>query len=190
MLMAAALKPKRCKACRETFTPARPLQAVCGPFCAGVHALDKRLRAEDKAARAERKRDRERLRQMRPLRAFLADAQKAVNAYVRLRDAHLPCISCGTTRGTWDAGHYRTRKAAPELRFDLDNLHKQCSQCNTFDAGNLVAYRANLLARIGPERVARLEGPHPTPKWTREGLNELRARFTAMARELERRDAA
>lgn len=134
---------------------------------------------------ADRKATRERLRALRPLRAFVAEAQEAVNRYVRLRDASLPCISCGTSSAAWDAGHYRSAGACPELRFDLDNIHKQCVRCNQHLSGNLIAYRVGLLARIGPERLAALEGPHPARKWTRDELIALRAQFVAMARELE-----
>jgi hypothetical protein len=46
-------------------------------------------------------------------------------------------------------------------------------------------YRAGLLDRIGPERLAALEGPHPSAKFARDFLIALRARFIAMAKELE-----
>ena len=46
----------------------------------------------------------------------LADLDVWVNAFIRERDRDLPCISCGTlTSAQWDAGHYRTTAAAPQV---------------------------------------------------------------------------
>ena len=119
-----------------------------------------------------------------------AEAQAAVNRYVRLRDAALPCISCQRHHaGKWNAGHYRSTAAAPELRFDLDNLHKQCEPCNTHLSGNLIRYRVGLLDRIGADRLAAIEGPHEPRKWTRDELIAMRQRFAAMAKELDGRAA-
>jgi hypothetical protein len=129
---------------------------------------------------------RAKLQALKPRSKLLAEAQHAVNRYVRMRDAAQGCISCGTREaGQYHAGHYRSTAAAPELRFDLDNLHRQCAQCNTYLSGNLINYRAGLLERIGPERLAAIEGPHPPRKWTREELIALRADFIQRAKALE-----
>ncbi|WP_258530002.1 recombination protein NinG [Pseudomonas aeruginosa] len=62
--------------------------------------------------------------------------------------------------GQYHAGHYRSVGSHPELRFDEDNVHKQCAPCNNHKSGDVVNYRINLVAKIGAAAVARLEGPH------------------------------
>jgi hypothetical protein len=115
------------------------------------------------------------------------EAQVAVNAYVRLRDADLPCVSCGRHhQGQYHAGHYMSRGARPDLRFDLDNIHKQCSPCNEHLSGNISNYRIELVKRIGQAGVDRLEGPAKPDKLTRDELIELKTRFRAMAKELRK----
>lgn len=78
-------------------------------------------------------------------------------------------------------------KAAGQLRFDLRNIHKQCSACNSKQSGNIVEYRINLIARIGEQAVLDLESDHRTHRWTIPELRDLHDQFKAMADELERR---
>ncbi len=93
----------------------------------------KRQRESEKEGRQRRK---ARLAELRPNGYYKAQAQKAFNAYIRARDAGLPCISCGETNppdlhgGQWDCGHFKTVGAYPELRFEERNAHKQCKSCN------------------------------------------------------------
>lgn len=37
-------RPKKCRVCTETYTPSKPLQVVCSPSCALLHAAKKRER--------------------------------------------------------------------------------------------------------------------------------------------------
>lgn len=99
--------------------------------------------------------------------------QKMVNKKVRERDAKEPCISC--QKGAIEhAGHYIAQGSTGALRFDPDNIHGQCSQCNVWKHGNLIEYRINLVKKIGLERVERLERHrHDVEKWTREDLEEI-----------------
>ena len=64
------------------------------------------------------------------------------------------------------AGHYRTTAAAPQLRFDERNIHKQCVVCNQHKSGNLVPYRVELINRIGQEAVDEIESNHNRHRWT------------------------
>lgn len=95
---------------------------------------------------------------------LVQEAQKWVNAYVRQRDAvndrgDFVCISCGKfkPKHQCNAGHYFSRGGYPSVRFDLDNVHSQCIQCNLHQHGNLIPYRANLIKKIGEKRFAELE---------------------------------
>ena len=90
----------------------------------------------------ERKELREAKQRIKTRAEWLKEAQSEVNRYVRLRDKDLPCISCGRFHnGQYHAGHYRTVGSAPELRFELSNIHKQCAPCNNHLSGNIVNYR-------------------------------------------------
>jgi hypothetical protein len=82
-----------------------------------------------------------------------------------------------------------SRGARPDLRFDLDNIHKQCAPCNEHLSGNIANYRIELVKRIGQAGVDRLEGPAKPDKLTRDELIEMKARFRAMARELAKETA-
>lgn len=183
-------RPIKCRACRGLFIRTRPMQVACSMDCAAWVARTKREQAARRVAAEERRAHAKALLAIKPRAKLIAEAQAAVNRYVRLRDAALPCISCQRHHaGKWNAGHYRSTAAAPELRFDLDNLHKQCEPCNTHLSGNLIRYRVGLLDRIGADRLAAIEGPHEPRKWTREELIAMRQQFAAMAKELEGRAA-
>lgn len=107
------------------------------------------------------------------------------------RDRDLPCISCGRHHdGQYHAGHFRTTGASPELRFDEDNCHKQCSACNNHLSGNLTAYRPALIAKIGQSRFDALMGPHALPKWNRDDYIRIRDEYRAKLRDLKKQEAA
>lgn len=83
-------------------------------------------------------------------------ATKCFNAYIRERDARLPCISCGA----WtylQAGHFYSGGAVPRLRFHEHNVNGQCMPCNYFTSGNVHRYRENLIKKIGLEAVEELD---------------------------------
>jgi hypothetical protein len=177
------LKKKRCKVCREEYQPTKPMQRVCGYDCALSLAQSERAKAEKRAAVKDRRETREKLKTRAQ---WLKEAQAAFNGWVRARDAELPCVSCGRHHdGQWHAGHYLSTGARPELRFEPLNVWKQCAPCNTHLSGNLVLYRAELIRRIGLEKVEWLEGPHEPCKWTVDELKEIKARYARMAKELK-----
>lgn len=148
--------------------------------CAKAEAVRIRQREEKKADRAKREK-------LKPRADWLKEAQAAFNAWIRLRDDALPCISCGRHhQGQWHAGHYLSTGARPELRFEPDNVHKQCQPCNTHLHGNLVLYRLALIEKIGLDRVEWLEGPHEPQKWTIEDLKTIKADYGAKTKALKR----
>lgn len=183
-------RKKKCRACGAEFQPMNSLAKACSPACALELVDRERERKEARARKESRAWIRKQKQALKTRGDHTREAQQAFNAYIRARDAHLPCISCGTyTAGQFHAGHYRTTKAAPELRFDEANVHKQCAQCNNFDSGNIVEYRINLIARIGEAEVNRLEGPNEPKKYTIDDLKAIKAKYRALVRELERKAA-
>lgn len=185
-------KPPRAKKCRvpecgASFVPARLGQAVCSPACAILDAPNSQDKARKALADVGRKELRAAKERVKPKGQYMREAQTAFNAWVRLRDAVLPCISCGRSHeGQYHAGHYLTVGANPELRFEPLNVHKQCAPCNNHLSGNLVNYRISLLQRIGAEAVAFLEGPHEPRRYTIEDLKAITAEYRAKTRELKR----
>ena len=185
-------KPKTCRnpACRASFVPQRLGQAVCNYTC-GLAIKDvNQERARKSLAQVERREIKVRKEKLKSRADHLKDTQQAFNAWVRERDAELPCISCGRHhQGKYDAGHYRTVGSNPALRFEPLNCHRQCSPCNTQLSGNIVNYRIALVTRIGAEALDWLEGPHEAKKYTVEELKAMTADYRAKTRELKGRAA-
>lgn len=179
-------RPKKCRICREPFTPRKALQIVCGPSCALLHTKQKGEKERKAIAKVERKAIKVRKEQLKGRAEYMKEAQQAFNAWVRERDYGQPCISCGTTANVqYAAGHYRTTQACPELRFEPLNVHVQCNRnCNMGKSGNLIEYRIGLIARIGAEKVAWLEGRHEAKRYTIDDLKEIKTKYRAMARRL------
>ncbi|MDR0805968.1 MAG: recombination protein NinG [Enterobacteriaceae bacterium] len=173
-----------CPICGVKFVKMRIGQKTCfNGKCALAFARQEKKKKEEKA---ERRLLREKRRELRPRAEYLKDAQRAVNAYVRERDKNKPCVSCGTTEAKWDAGHYRTTAAAPQLRFDPRQIHKQCSVCNQHKSGNIVSYRAELIRRIGVEAVEEIENSNEIKRWSIEELKAVREQFKFQLTQLKK----
>lgn len=187
-----AKREKKCKVCRELFRPFTSTQIVCGIKCSLIWGRQQ----VEKAARKKQRCDTERIK---PLSKVMADTQVAFNAFIRLRDEGQPCISCDIVNlpqragGSWDCGHYLTRGAHPELRFEELNAHRQCKSCNAGsgrfgmkDRTVRQEYRERLIVRIGLEQVEWLEGPHEAKRYRADELREIKAEYRRKSRELKR----
>ena len=184
-------RPKKCRVCRETYTPRKPLQVVCSPSCALLHAKQKGEKERKALAKIERKAIREAKERIKPRSEHAREAQTAFNAWVRERDADQPCISCGRHhQGKYDAGHFRSVGSNPALRFEPLNCHKQCVPCNRHKSGNAIEYRIGLVARIGADKVAWLEGPHAPKHYSIEELQAIKAKYRALVRDLKKGERA
>ena len=187
-----AKRKKKCKVCHQQFIPRSSTQVACSLPCALGVALAKTEKRERKRLRDDRER-------IKPRGKLMAEAQTAFNAFIRLRDEGLSCVSCDVLNpperpgGAWDCGHYLTRGAHPELRFNEDNAWRQCKSCNG-GAGNWSGksrtvqqeYREQLVRRIGIERVAALEGPHNAEHWSADDLRAIKLKYREMSRELKK----
>lgn len=191
MLATKQPKPKTCRnpACSISFTPQRLGQAVCSPACAIAHAATNKPnqeKARKSLAEIGRKEIRAAKERVKTRGDHAREAQQAFNEWIRLRDAALPCVSCGRHHdGQYHAGHYRTVGANPELRFEPLNVHKQCAPCNNHKSGDIVNYRIELVKRIGADMVEWLEGPHKARKYTIEEIKAIKAEYKAKIKELK-----
>lgn len=180
-------KLKSCKVCREKFTPRTPLQTACSPLCAAAHGKKVTAQQKAKAQRQERQETKAKLIALEPLEYFLKKAERSCNAYIRARDAGQGCISCGRhDADVWNAGHFISVGANRTLRFDEDNIHLQCARpCNKDKGGNIHEYRKGLLKKIGPERLARLDGWHEPVKMTREKAEGIERYYREKLKQLK-----
>lgn len=187
-LAAKTPKPKTCKnpACGVKFTPMQMGQKVCGWKC-GLAIKDvNQERARKALAQVEKQAYRDAKEEVKTKGQYMREAQVAFNAWVRERDLSLPCISCGRHhQGKYDAGHYRTVKSNPAIRFEPVNCHKQCVPCNQHLSGNIVNYRIELRKRIGQDMLDWLEGPHEPKRYTIEDLKQITAEYRLKLRQLK-----
>lgn len=107
-----------------------------------------------------------------------AKLDKVFSAYVRVRDT-MPngcfrCISCGQIKpfSQGDCGHYYSRTHMA-TRWDPDNAHMECKYCNRCSSDHLIGYRKNLVAKIGLDRINRLDVmAHSSKHWLDFELKE------------------
>lgn len=186
-------KPKKCcvASCGASFVPSRMGQAVCSPACAALDAPRHREKAHKAINQRKRREIKVRKEKLKTRADYAKEAQAAVNRYVRLRDAHLGCISCdkpAAWQGQWHCSHFRSVGAAPHLRFNLWNMNKSCSACNNFLSGNIMAYRPALIEKIGQEKVDWLECSNGIARHDITYLKRVKEIFTRKARRIEKRN--
>ena len=80
----------------------------------------------------------------------LKDLEKEINKTIRIIDKGHPCISCRGNK-TPQAGHLHSVKAAPQLRFHLENIWIQDTYCNVHKSGNQLKYLEGIAAIYGKE---------------------------------------
>lgn len=183
-------KQYRCKVCKATFTKRSAWQSLCGSIDCAVSIANKLKAKRERLDRAE---TRQKLADMATKPELTALAQKAFNAYVRMRDYGLKCISCNNpiawdgekTGGVVDCGHYLSVGARVNLRFTEDNAAAQCKKCNNFLAGNAVNYRIGLVKRIGLARVEALECDHDLKHYSKDDLRAMAAKYKQLTKELQ-----
>jgi len=101
--------------------------------------------------------------------------QKVLNQWVvHVRDKDLGCCTCDTNskRIKYDAGHFFTRGARSDIRFEETNIHKQCSMnCNVHGSGMRNEYEKFIIEKYGQEHLDWLTLRKPDlkqqyPHWT------------------------
>lgn len=183
----------KCKFCKKPAASKFGLNYFCDTECAYKQARATQAKKADKDASEQRKRDREKLRQLKSRSEWLKELQVVFNRFIRLRDAGLPCISCGhPDDGSRQrhASHYKSVGGNPALRFDPNNCHSSCSICNNWLSGNLVPYRVALIAKVGQPEVDRLESKQEPLKLTIPEIQVLIVEYKAKCKSLTGRICA
>jgi hypothetical protein len=175
---------KKCKVCSDKFLPRfSTLQATCEqPAC--IIAWSKKSQAKE---------HRQWKKQAKARTMTTSDhiqiCQRVFNAFIRMRDKDLPCISCGTRASVqYAAGHFYSVGSYPNLRFNEDNVHKQCNRkCNMALSGNLLAYREGLIDRIGIDRFNALDAiKHVPVHYTIDDVKNLIQQYKNKIKQLEK----
>lgn len=191
--MLTTTRPNRCKHCKVPM-PDDKARHVLHEDCIAPWLEIRNAKREVKrkalllkAKKIERAVTRKVRERLKTRAQWQAEAQAAVNAFVRQRDHLLPCISCGRMHeGQWHAGHYRSRGAAPHLALNPKNIFKQCQPCNVHLHGNLIAYRLGFIARWGLETVEAIEADNTPRHHSIDDLKAIKADYTAQTKQLKR----
>lgn len=151
----AKLNKRKCAECGVEFQKQAPLQNCCSIPCA-VNRSYKLNKAKREKLLCDKVKDMK--VGLKTKGEYIQLLQAVFNTYIRERDKDLPCISCDVkTSNKWDAGHFYPTTYS-YLRFNEDNVHKQCSKnCNLEKHGNMSEYRPRLIERIGIARVTILD---------------------------------
>lgn len=165
----------KCKFCSEYQEREKVVKTPYGNFCSKGHALtfvDEKLErdkqkklnklkrdkeSKEKAVRAD---DRQRKKELMTRSQWYDKLQKLVNQWVKFRDKDQPCCTCGTANPNikYDAGHFIPQKGYDPRRFELTNVHKQCSmQCNQHGSGKRAEYREFIKEKYGKDHLYWLE---------------------------------
>lgn len=202
---------RKCGFCKERFPTETMIIKGAQAFCSNDHWIENQVKNKDKliakgqkmqktakrkeeieaekAAKEERKRLKQRKEELRPLKWYEDKAQAVFNKFIRLRDKGLPCISCGKPdngQHQRHASHYRSRGGCSFLRFDENNCHASCMQCNSHMSGNIINYTPALIEKVGIDEFNRIEAAPKSRKWTREELQGIESKYKDKCKELER----
>lgn len=187
-------KAGRCQVCEGEFVRTRVGEKVCSVSC-GIEWAKRQQIARDvapylprrggltKAVRAHRENDR---------KTINAAAQREFNRWIRLvRDDGMPCQSCGKPLPPGpshdkECGHWKSRGAHPQLRFDESNVALECHRCNHHSDDHLIGLKESLRRRFGQAEIDRLESSGKTRKFTLDELRAIRDEYRRRNREATR----
>lgn len=176
--------------CKKHFTQQRStLQVVCSLTCSITHANNKTK--ENQRFKVKTREEQKRLQSEAKLQQKIQLTRTVVHHYIHLRDRGKKCITCPSILNhNFDAGHYWHASKSNALRFNLDNIHGQCIQCNRRKYGKFEEYTLRLPERIGEERFQQLQQEYKASvktvhKWDDESLKIIRKEVRILSRELE-----
>lgn len=154
--MGVILKQKKCRYCKEYFTPFNSLQ----PFCFKTECIQEHNKVtREKKARKVKKEFKERDKSL--LRKKI---QSVANKYGRLMDYQRylqeGCITCGKIGGKVDGGHFLPTSTYPSIRYFSKQIKCQCIRCNQYSGGMPLEYEAKMRLMYGNDLVDSLKNEH------------------------------
>jgi hypothetical protein len=170
-------KAKSCRVCKAEFIPRATTQVVCSYDCSYTYVGWQKQKERKAKSKAWIKRKRELKESLKTKSDYIKELQKVFNTYIRLRDQGLSCISCSRIMDPklrkYDAGHYYSVGQYPSVRFNPNNVHAQCVECNQYRHGNIHEYGKNIINRIGLEAYKQLDVKKNSP--ARYSIPDLKA---------------
>ena len=170
---------RKCVSCKVKFTPQNNTQICCSPKCAIDYMKSKKANDWKK----EKKVLKEKLMTKSD---YLNICQKVFNTYIRTRDKDKNCISCNKKLvGKYDAGHFFSVGAYPNLRFNENNVFGQCVHCNRDKHGNVKEYDLRLQNILSKDSYAQLLNDRNKPALLSiEDVKELIVIYRVKTKEL------
>lgn len=171
---------RKCKSCKQKFEPKySSVQQTCSISCA-IDLTNANSKKKWKKAKAKRKKE------LMTLQDWIKIAQSTFNRYINLRDKGFVCISCAKPiTGRVNASHYYNANNHWNVRFNEDNVHSSCINCNQFLHGNLIPYREYLIQKIGLERFENLESiSKANSNYSIESVKEINELYKQKIKEL------
>lgn len=172
---------RKCLVCKDKFEPKNSTQSVCSVSCS-IEYSKKKVAKDWKEQKKVIKES------LLTKSDYLNLAQKVFNTYIRLRDKGKTCISCDRVLKDNDinASHFFSVGAYPNLRFNEDNVHNSCVNCNQYKHGNQKEYDLRLPNRIGIERYQKLLEERNKPlKLSIDEIKELIKKYREKIAELK-----
>jgi len=148
------VKPKKCRNCKQTFTPKRStLEVVCSLPCA-LAVVKKKIAEKEKQATKDFKAKVNHFNRNDP-KYVKPKLQTELQAIARTIDSGLPCLATGNF-GQIHGGHVFSKGSHPQMRYNLHNIHRQNAQSNHShnDDGLL---REKLAEEYGQEYLEKLK---------------------------------
>ena len=148
----------------------------------GKEYFKKTSTIEYKKIRTEKHKETKALKlQVAKISTLKSNLQDKINLIVRLIDKDKGCISCDHGwNDKWTrqahAGHRLSVGAFPNLRYNLFNIFKQCSICNSRKGGNERGYDDGLIEHYGIDlfnAVSSLKGQYKVLRLQRHEILDL-----------------
>lgn len=141
-------KPKKCRVCKDKFTPKRSSLEVCCSFeCAITYGKSKPTKVKDT--------EREKMKIEVKVGENRNALQREINKLSRMIDEKFgfnTCIDCGRPFGAQkDAAHFHDLSTNRGIRYHLANLHSARSDCNQYSSKHKAGYKIGLEKRYGKE---------------------------------------
>lgn len=190
-----------CPTCKAPATLRINLKLFCSIDCAVSWSklqADKSKAKKQKEFNAE---TRQRKQKLKTGAEWKSEAQALFNKMRRLeellwfkeRGIEPYCISCQLPLGNdqWCCGHFKTRKARPDLSFDKNNTFLQHNhRCNQQLSGDIEGYKIGLAFRFGEAKAREVieycEAEKKTPKRSADDWQQMKKEFSAEIRRLQR----
>ena len=155
--MAKKIKYRKCKICRENFIPhpSMFLPPTCEKMDCRIEYSNKHLTKKVKQVKKQAYREKKKFN-WNDKTWLKATAQEDINKYARLRDRYENghrCCTCPEKRLTrkMDGGHFLPTSGYSAIRYNTNQIHQQCVNCNRHNGGRREEYTEFMINKYGKE---------------------------------------